>query len=584
MGTFAIEGNHFTMNGEKLRILSGTIHYFRVPRPYWRDRLLKLKHCGFNTVETYVAWNAHQMQPDTYDFSDMLDLEAFVELAKEVGLYVIVRPGPYICAEWDFGGLPWWLLKDDNIRLRCMDDIYLGHVDTWFDVLIPKLAKHTIQKGGPIIAMQVENEYGSYGNDAVYLDYIRRGLLARGVDCMLFTSDGPTDWMLQGGTLPDVFKTANFGSRPESDFAKLREYQKEGPLVCMEFWNGWFDHWGDKHHVRPGSDIADCLDRMLKMDASVNFYMFHGGANYGYMAGANYAGELQPTVSNYDYDAPVAENGTLTEKYFAVRETVKKYQPVEDVPLAPQVPMMKYGTVEMIEHAPLFANLDTLATHTAATCPLPMEKVGQGYGTILYRTRISGPREEMPLVLMDVHDRAVVYIDGVYQGEILREKPSQVKISVPKGGAILDVLVYADGRINYGPRMKDHKGITEGILYGQQFLYHYDIYSMPMFDRTKVRYVPGSVCDGPALYRGTFRAETVGDTFLATPVLHKGEVWVNGRHIGRVDQVGPQRTLYVPGCWLQEGENVVEIFDLYGDALSHKVELIDHAIFDMEEV
>lgn len=585
MGHFTVEGNRFLVNGEEIRILSGTIHYFRVPRPYWRDRLLKLKNCGFNTVETYVAWNAHQMQPDRYDFSDMLDVEAFIQLAGELGLYVIVRPGPYICAEWDFGGLPWWLLADDNIRLRCMDTLYLSHVDKWFDVLIPKLAAHTIQKGGPVIAMQVENEYGSYGNDAVYLEYIRQGLLRRGVDCLLFTSDGPTDWMLQGGTLPEVFKTANFGSRPEGDFAKLREYQPDGPLVCMEFWNGWFDHWGDVHHTRPAEDVADCFDRMMKMGASVNFYMFHGGANYGYMAGANYAGGIQPTVSNYDYDAPVSESGALTPKYWAVRDVVKKYQPVVDVDLAPQVPVKNYGVVELTEHAPLFANLDNLTTPIQSTCPLPMEKLGQGYGTILYRTRISGPREEMTLVLQDVHDRAVIYLDGVYQGEIFREQllQSQVKISVPAGGATLDVLVHADGRINYGPWMKDHKGITEGILYGQQYLFHYDIYTLPMFDRSKVNYVPGGVCDGPALYRGTFQADEVGDTFLAAPVLRKGEVWVNGRHIGRMDAVGPQRTLYLPGCWLHKGENVVEIFDLYGSQEPRRVELLDHAVYDLPE-
>ena len=292
--TFEIGKKDFLLDGEPFQIISGAIHYFRVPREYWRDRLLKLRACGFNTVETYVAWNMHEPEEGVFDYSDMLDIEEYLRLAQEIGLYAIVRPGPYICSEWDFGGLPWWLLRNDDIELRCMHPDYLKAVDRFYDDLIPRLAKLQVTEGGNIILIQNENEYGSYGDDREYMRYLADGLRRRGVTVPLFTSDGAEYQMLTGGTVPEIHKTANFGSNPARNFKTLREYQPEGPLMCAEYWNGWFDHWEENHHSRNPQDAADCLDEILSMGASVSAYMFHGGTNFGFMNGANHYENTSP--------------------------------------------------------------------------------------------------------------------------------------------------------------------------------------------------------------------------------------------------------------------------------------------------
>ena len=297
MHPVTIEGDQFIQDGRPIQIISGAIHYFRVVPEYWHDRLLKLRACGFNTLETYVAWNLHEPRRDQFNFSGICDIERYIRTAAEIGLNVIVRPGPYICSEWDLGGLPAWLLADADMRLRCNYRPYLDAVDSFFDALLPRLTPLQASKGGPIIAMQVENEYGSYGNDKDYLRYLQAGLISRGFEGLLFTSDGASDAMLQGGTLPDVLKVANFGSDPKGQFAKLREHQPEGPLMCGEFWAGWFDHWGEEHHRRDPQEVAGVLDEMLAMGASVNDYMFHGGTNFGFMNGANHFGTLEPCVT-----------------------------------------------------------------------------------------------------------------------------------------------------------------------------------------------------------------------------------------------------------------------------------------------
>lgn len=385
MSTFEIDGKNFIFNGEPIQIISGAIHYFRVVPEYWKDRLLKLKACGLNTVETYVPWNLHEPKPGQFYFEGLADIVRFIKTAGDLGLHVIVRPGPYICAEWEFGGFPAWLLQDSDIRLRCYDTSYLEKVDRYFDELLSRLKPLQCTNGGPIIAMQVENEYGSYGNDKKYLNYLKEGMIRRGIDVLLFTSDGPMDEMLQGGTLPDVFKTVNFGSRPEEGFGKLLEYQSDQPLMCMEFWNGWFDHWGAPHHTRDADDAADVLDQMLKAGASVNFYMFHGGTSFGFMNGANYSEGLAPTVNSYDYDAAVSESGDLTDKYYTYQKVISKYTRIDDSILPAPIPKKAYGQVSLDQHAGLFESLYQLSEPIQRTCPEPMEKLGQNYGYILYR-------------------------------------------------------------------------------------------------------------------------------------------------------------------------------------------------------
>ncbi|QNK60278.1 beta-galactosidase [Paenibacillus sp. PAMC21692] len=578
MAKLEVKGSQFLLDGETIRILSGAIHYFRVVPEYWEDRLLKLKACGFNTVETYIPWNLHEPMEGVFNFDGLADVERFIALAGELGLHVIVRPSPYICAEWEFGGLPAWLLSDPDIRLRCLDERYLRKVDAYYDVLIPKLAPLLNTNGGPIIAMQIENEYGSYGNDQDYLLYLKNGLQARGIDVLLFTSDGPTDQMLQGGTLPGVLATVNFGSRPEEEFKKFREYRPEEPLFCMEYWNGWFDHWLKPHHTRDGEDVADVLDRMLAAGASVNFYMFHGGTNFGFYNGANYQDKYEPTVTSYDYDAPLSECGDITAKYKAVREVMRKHG--AEVPEELPEPSRKknYGTVAMKEAASLFANLDTLSVSVRRRCPEPMEKLGQNYGFIVYRTRISGPRKAQELRLQDVHDRAQVFLDGRWIGTVERWAPKPLVVDIPEQGATLEILVENMGRINYGPRLKDAKGITEGVRLDNQFLFDWEIYPLPLADLSALSYAPfqtqSKTAENPMFFRGELLVDDIADTFIRLDGWTKGVVWINGFNIGRYWEQGPQKTLYVPGPLLRQGANEIVVLELHGTD-KPDIELID---------
>ncbi|UQZ82142.1 Beta-galactosidase precursor [Paenibacillus konkukensis] len=569
------------MNGEPVRIISGAIHYFRVVPEYWRDRLLKLQACGFNTVETYVAWNVHEPEEGRFCFDGIADVAEFIRLAGELGLHVIVRPSPYICAEWEFGGLPAWLLGYTDMRLRCSDPLYLSKVDAYYDALIPQLKPLLCTNGGPIIAVQIENEYGSYGNDHGYLDYLRRGLIDRGVDVLLFTSDGPTDQMLQGGTLDGVLATVNFGSKAAESFAKFRQYRPDEPLMCMEYWNGWFDHWMEEHHTRDAADVAAVLDEMLEADASVNFYMFHGGTNFGFYNGANHIKTYEPTVTSYDYDSPLTEWGEPAPKYWAVREVLRKHGIfTRDIPLPEPIPRRSYGQVAMTSCAGLFGQLEKLSAKIARTNPEPMEKLGQNYGYIVYTTQVSGPRRGQELHLQEVHDRAQVFVDGVPVGVVERWNLQPLIVDIPSEGASLTILVENMGRINYGPLLKDYKGITEGVRLDNQFLFGWDIYRLPLngswASALEWSDIPQETRElsGPAFYRGTVEAEEPADTFIRLDGWRKGIVFVNGFHLGRYWERGPQKTLYVPGPLLKKGANEIIVFELHG-AEASSVALVD---------
>jgi beta-galactosidase len=572
----SVEGDQFVVDGQPARILSGAIHYFRVVPEYWYDRLAKLKACGLNTVETYVPWNMHEPQPGNFRFEGMLDIERFIRIAAELELMVIVRPGPYICSEWDLGGLPPWLLADPGMRVRCSYTPYLQAVDRYLDALLARLVPLQASHGGPIIAMQVENEYGSYGSDKEYLRYLEQAMRARGIDVLLFTSDGPSDSMLQGGTLPHLLKTANFGSNAKGAFAKLREHQPTGPLMCCEYWNGWFDHWGEKHHTRDAQDAAKALDNILALGGSVNLYMFHGGTNFGFMNGANHSGSrYQPDVTSYDYDAALDETGEPTAKFFAFRDVIGKYAPLPDLELPPPTPRKAYGEVQLSEEAPLFASLENLSLPKRRPTPEPMEMLGQNYGFVLYRTQVAGPREESSLIVQHLRDRAQVFVDGKYVGLLERDTPqAPIKLAFGPGSHTLEILVENMGRINYGPLLHDRKGITEGVRLGNQFLHTWTIYPLPLDDLSRLRYGPVNLLQGPAFYRGHFAVDAPADTFLALPGWTKGVCFVNGFNLGRYWDTGPQRTLYIPGPLLRAGVNELTIFELH-QAKRPVVELVD---------
>ncbi|MFF8319550.1 beta-galactosidase [Streptomyces bobili] len=573
---FAITPGGFSLAGRPLRLLSGALHYFRVLPEQWPHRLRMLRAMGLNTVETYVPWNLHEPRPGEYDFSGIADLDRFLHATREAGLHAIVRPSPYICAEWDNGGLPWWLLADPEVRaLRCRDAGYLAHVDRWYDRLMPVLAPHQVTRGGNVLMVQVENEYGSFGTDTGHLEHLAAGLRSRGIDVPLFTSDGPDDFFLTGGTLPGSLATVNFGSRAAEAFDSLARLRPDDPAMCMEFWCGWFDHWGADHVVRDPQDAADTLADILGSGASVNLYMAHGGTNFSTWAGANTAdpatGERYlPTVTSYDYDAPIDERGGVTEKFLAFR---KLLEPYADGPLPepePPAPLLPAGQVALTESLPLFDALDSLAG-PEAEAPLPpsFEDLGIGQGLVLYTGRIPGPRQAYPLSVQGLADRAHVYVDGAFAGVLERDAGERVPdVPVPSARTRLEVLVESMGRVNYGTGLGERKGVRQ-VLHTQQILHGWRARPVELGHGTpgKLRWDTDATSGrGPLFLRGYLEVAEPGDTYLALPGGGKGYVWVNGFCLGRYwASRGPQRTLYLPWPLLRAGRNEIVVLELDAD-------------------
>jgi len=576
--------------GKDVPILSGAIHYFRVHPEYWRDRLEKLRACGYNTVETYIPWNFHEPKEGQFAFDGYGDVCQFIEIADDIGLKVIIRPGPYICAEWEFGGLPAWLNKDRNMRLRCAWPAYLEKVKNWFEVLLPKFIPYLHKNGGPVFAMQIENEYGSYGNDKEYLLYIKNLMIDLGMDCMFFTSDGPTINMLHGGTLKDVWMTANFGSRPEEGFKILRAFQPNGPDMCCEYWCGWFDHWGDAHHTRDAADVADVLERMVKEGGSVNMFMFHGGTSHGFWNGANKHGnEYQPTVNSYDYHALVSESGDLTPAYFACKAVLEKYfGPAPELNVK-NLPAKAYGDIELSQRISLF---DVLDAPVKAAAPLTFEELDQEYGFVLYRSVVEMPPvprsfiEEqnwtMDLHISGLYDRAVVFVDGKQLGILYRNNPNE-KLALPMPKAdqcTVDILVENMGRVNYGTDLAYPCGITGTVRIAGKAHFGWEMYRVPLDPQQMNDIVNANIQttnDSAVFFKGSFDVTEKCDTFLRTDNFKKGVAFINGFNLGRYWEIGPTKTMYIPAPLLKIGENELIIFEtdgLKGDAV---VTLVDKA-------
>lgn len=542
-------------------IISGAIHYARVHPEQWRHRLQMLRAMGADTVETYVPWNLHEPRPGEYTFEGLADLGRFLDLAGELGLSVIARPGPYICAEWENGGLPWWLTADPTIAIRTRDERYLAAVDRWFDVLIPVIAQRQVTRGGPVTMVQVENEYGSYGNDLVYLEHVRDGLVARGIDVTLFTSDGPEDHMLTGGTIPGVWATVNFGSRATEAFATLARHRPDDAPFVMEFWNGWFDHWGGPHHARPVVDAVAALEEILDAGGSVNFYMAHGGTSFGTTAGANHYETYTPTVTSYDYDAPIDEAGRPTEKFWAYRDVIARRRPLTSEVPAP-FPALAPREVRLTDAAPLSDVLD--ARQAASTGHAPtFEELGLEHGVVRYRTRVQGPRQSYDLTLPGLADRAHVHAGGELLGVVERNDAAAIPLEIPGDGLDLEILVESMGRVNYGPWLGERKGMVGGARHGAQNLFGWQSAALSLTELPEVAWTADAAdIPGAAFYRGTFDADEPADAFLSTEGWGKGYVWVNGFGLGRYWSAGPQLTLYVPAPVIRAGANEIVLLEL----------------------
>ncbi|WP_297597634.1 beta-galactosidase family protein [uncultured Cetobacterium sp.] len=578
-------GDKLFINGEETLLMSGAMHYFRTLPNQWRDRLEKIASAGFNCVETYVPWNLHEPRENEFNFNGILDVENFLKIAEEVGLYVIFRPSPYICAEWEFGGLPSWLLKYDGIVLRTMHETYIEKVNRYYNELIFRIIPYLSTNGGPIIAMQIENEYGSYGNDHNYLNYLKDALTDRGVDVPLFTSDGPTHSMLSGGTLPDIWKTINYGSKTEEAFEILGNYQSDMPKMVMEFWIGWFDHWGYEHITRESKSMLEEFQKMLEGKISVNFYMFHGGSNFGFMSGANYDGKHRATVTSYDYDSMLTESGDLTEKYDLVKKMLNDYSEKVSIKKHKNHKIFdvensrkkSYGEVKFTEKTLLFNNLEVLGSKFHSPYIKPMEYFDQDYGFIVYETKIKGQVDGMKLSLQDVRDRAMIYLNDEYIGVIDRNNSQEIKISTLEKESTLKILVENMGRINYGPLLKDYKGITEGVRLNNQFLFNWNIYTLPLDNLASLKFENlGEISENiPTFYKGSFIVDELADTFIDFDGWDKGVIYINGFNLGRFWKVGPQKRLYLPKDLLTIGINEITVLELHN--FGEKMVLMDKA-------
>ncbi|MFD3656698.1 beta-galactosidase family protein [Streptomyces sp. NPDC058620] len=577
MSVLQIDNAGFLLDGQPFRILSGGLHYFRVHPEQWADRLRKARLMGLNTIETYVPWNLHQPRPDQFRMDGSLDLPRFLQLAADEGLHVLLRPGPYICAEWEGGGVPSWLLAEPGIRLRSRDPRFLTAVDDYFARLLTPLRPYLASNGGPVLAVQVENEYGAYGDDTAYLEHLAGTLRGCGVDVPLFTCDQPAD--LERGSLPGVLATANFGSRSSWNLAELRAQRPEGPLMTAEFWIGWFDRWGGYHIVRDAAQAASELDELLASGASVNFYMFHGGTNFGFTNGANDKHTYRPTVTSYDYDAPLDEAGDPTEKYTAFREVISKYAPVPGDTVPERAPKLSVPGVVLTERAALLTNAAALAPAVESRRPLTMEEMEQDFGFVLYETRLplKGPAL---LELEQVRDRAQVFVDGQPVGVLERENHEfALAFAVPRPGSVLSVLVENQGRVNYGQGIHDRKGLLGTVLLDGVELAGWTNRSLPMatLDGIPFTAATSSTTTGPTFHRGTFELTETADSFLHLDGWTKGNAWINGFALGRYWSRGPQRSLYVPAPVLRAGVNEVVVLELQASPRTRTVDLRETA-------
>ena len=562
MSTFTIGEQDFLLDGEPYRILSGALHYFRVHPGQWADRISMARHMGLNTIETYVAWNEHSPRRGEFETRGRLDLVRFLELVQEAGMHAIVRPGPFICAEWDNGGLPGWVTRECGADIRTSAPSYLGAVKGYLDHLLPLLAPLQIDQGGPIILMQIENEYGAYGSDKAYLGALVEETRGHGITVPLTTVDQPSDEMLEAGGLPELHKTGSFGSAAGERLAVLRRHQPSGPLMCAEFWDGWFDHWGGHHHTTDAAESARELDAILSLGASVNIYMFHGGTNYGLTNGANHKGHYEPTTTSYDYDAPLSEHGSPTEKYFAFREVIGKYVELPEMPMSSptSAPSFEVQFDRSIDILSTLADAQSVRFEQVVS----MDEIDHFRGFALYRTTLSSGGV---LEFKEIRDRAHVFVNGLPLG-VLDRQHNDRRILLPDDDKILlELFVEDEGRVNYGPRIGERKGIIGPVTLDGRPVSDWEVVALDLENLDSVveaTLTPATSAIGPVVAVAHFTLPAQTDLHLANEGLAKGVAWLNGWPLGRYWARGPQRSLYVPGASTRAGENELVFLELSG--------------------
>lgn len=576
-GDFTVGNKTFLLNGKPFVVKAAELHYPRIPRPYWEQRIKMCKALGMNTICIYVFWNIHEQQEGKFDFTGNNDVAEFCRLAQKNGMYVIVRPGPYVCAEWEMGGLPWWLLKKKDIRLREQDPYFMERVGIFEKKVGEQLAPLTIQNGGPIIMVQVENEYGSYGEDKPYVSKVRDIVKASGFDKVaLFQCDWSSNFTKNG--LDDLVWTMNFGTGANIDaqFKRLGELRPNAPQMCSEFWSGWFDKWGARHETRPAKAMVEGIDEMLSKNISFSLYMTHGGTSFGHWAGANSPG-FAPDVTSYDYDAPINEYGHATPKYYELQKVLAKYTDGKKLPAVPKpaADLITIPQFKLSEYAPLVNGIEK---DKESHQPMTFEDIDMGWGTMIYTVNL--PAMESASVLTgEFHDFAQVYVNTKYVGKIDRVKneKSITLPAVPQGGE-LTIVVEGMGRINFGRAIKDYKGIIGNVTLSTKkdncdltiTPNEWTCQAIPDDYKTAVEALarPQNRMKGletkAGYYRGYFNLKKTGDTFINMEAFGKGQVYVNGHALGRFWQIGPQQTLYVPGCWLKKGKNEVIVLDVVG--------------------
>ena len=558
MPEFAIGETDFLLDGRPHRILSGALHYFRVHPDQWADRIRKARLMGLNAIETYVAWNAHARTPDEWRTDGGLDLGRFLDLVAAEGMHAIVRPGPYICAEWDNGGLPAWLLRDPAVGIRRSEPRYLDALRHYLDRVYETVVPRQIDRGGPVILVQIENEYGAYGSDKEYLAELVRITREAGVTVPLTTIDQPEPQMLADGSLPGLHLTASFGSRAAERFAVLREFQPTGPLMCMEFWDGWFDSWGGHHHTTSPDEAAAELDAVLAAGGSVNLYMFHGGTNFALTNGANDKGRYEPITTSYDYDAPLDEAGDPTAKYAAFREVIARYAPVPDEEPARRGPAPELDTAFDASSA-LLALPGALSAATEHDALPTLDALGLDRGLAVFETELHGDGAGV-LRVGEVRDRAWVLLDGAPVGVLARDGHESA-IRLPRASGRLVLVVEDQGRVDYGPRLGEHKGLIGGASLDGVELRGWRARAVDL-DALPGLPLAGEPGAGPTVSRAVVELEAAADLFLDTAGWGKGLAWFNGFALGRYWRRGPQQTLYVPAPVSRAGANELVVLEL----------------------